>query len=364
VVVLIGDEIKSTVKYRSWFCVLHNPEKMFGEISPDDMVHKVIKMWCEDNPNRSCGVNYEITDAGTPHMHMVLEDKKQARFSTIKNMFKGIHIEATRGTKAEAEDYLYKRGKHNEKKHTVVVEPIFQGQIVGNQGKRKDLVYIEELIEEGYTPNDIMDLSIRYRTYETIIKKHYFRKRKKETPRIREVKVFWHVGNSGSGKSFCYNLLCEKYGDDKVYLLTDYDKGGFDEYCAESVLFMDEFKGEMKYQMLLNYLDGYNIQIHCRYANAYALWNEVHITSIYPIEEIYNIMVPESFRDRDNIAQLMRRIDVVVYHYKEENEYKSFELPAEKYKNYEELRTMSGESGFVQIDKAEQLEIPFKENIE
>ena len=63
---------------------------------------------------------------------------------------------------------------------------------------------------------------------------------------------------------------------------------------------MDEFKGNMRFQQLLNFLDGYRIQIHCRYANAYALWNEVHITSIYGPDEVYQFMIDNEGRDRDH----------------------------------------------------------------
>lgn len=347
--------IKSTDSSRSWFCVLNNPEKIFGDMEPIDMVNKAIEMWCEGKEYRSCACNYEIGDSGTPHMHMVLEDPEKARFSAIQKLYPSVHIEPTRGSKADAEAYIRKEGKFAEKNHTVIVPAVFHGEICANQGRRKDLEYIAELLEKGYTPNEIMDISINYRRYEGMIKKHYYRMREKATPRIRDVKVYWHVGDSGCGKSFTYTQLCDTYGTDNVYLLTDYDNGGFDSYCAENILFMDEFKGGLKFQTLLNYLDCYPVQIHCRYANAYALWSEVHITSIYPPEEVYNFMVEESVRNRDKITQLKRRINTIVYHYKDDNEYKTFELPMERYENYEQLKKLAENNGFTLIENPQQL---------
>ena len=90
---------------------------------------------------------------------------------------------------------------------------------------------IEQLVEHGLTPTAIMAEDIRLRREEALIRKAYFAKRYRETPPLREVKVVWHIGESGSGKSYTYVKLCEKFGDDNVYFFTDYANrgvGGFD----------------------------------------------------------------------------------------------------------------------------------------
>ena len=341
---------KSTNNYRSWFCVLNSPQKVFGDISPAEMVNKAIQLWCDDKPQRSCAVNYEIGDNGNHHMHMVLEDPAKVRFSAIQKLFSGIHIEPTRGNKEQAEDYIHKRGCFEEKSHTIIVPAVVRGTIKANQGARKDLDVIQELLEQGKTPNDIMDMSICFRKYETLIRKHYYRQRLKNMPLAREVDVYWHVGESGSGKSFTYTSLSEKHGADNIYLMTDYDNGGFDNYCGEPILFMDEFKGNMRFQTLLNYLDRYPVQVHCRYSNAYALWNEVHITSVFPPEQAYFSMVEPSMRDKDKKVQLFRRIKAICYHYKEDDKYMVYEMSMKKYKNYEQLKRAVYKDGFIPIE--------------
>ena len=341
---------KKTESARSWFCVLNNPKELFGDVTPEEMVNSAIEMWCEDKPQRSCAVNYEIGDTGNPHMHMVLEDPAKVRFSAIQKLFKGMHIEPTRGNKEQANDYIQKKGSFEEKAHTVVIPAVYRGTIKANQGARKDLDIIQELLEQGMTPNEIMDMDINYRKHETLIRKQFFRKRCKEAPTTRDVKVVWHVGESGSGKTNTYVQLVEQHGKDNVYIMTDYENGGFDNYCAEPVLFMDEFKGNFRFQTLLGYLDKYVIQIHCRYANAYALWNEVHITSVFPPEEAYRSMVEPSERDKDKIDQLFRRVDTICYHYKENGEFKVFELPMTEYKSYNELKQLTHKSEFLPLD--------------
>lgn len=337
---------------RSWFCVLNNPEKILGEHTPDELVNIALDKWCENYPQRCAAVNYEIGDNGTPHMHMVLEDPAKTRFTAVQKYFPGIHIEPTRGTKEDAENYILKRGKFAEKEHTVIVPAVIRGEIKAQKGKRNDLSIIEELIEQGKKPNEIMDMGIYYRQFEKSIKAHYFAKRYKETPAKRDVKVFWHVGESGSGKSHAQLELYEKYGENEVYLMTDYENGGFDSYMGEKVLFMDEFKGGIQFSKLLTYLDVYKTQIHCRYANGYALWTEVHITSVYPPEEAYNFMVDDSQKTRDKIDQLLRRITAVVYHYIENGEFKTFTQSGRDYIDYATLKlsTKADTDGFSPLE--------------
>jgi len=347
--------MNTTTSSRSWFCVLNNPNKILGENhSPDELVEIALDMWCENHPQRSAAVNYEIADSGTPHMHMVLEDPAKTRFSAVQKLFPGIHIEPTRGSKCDAENYILKKGKFIEKQHTVVVPAVFRGEIKAQKGKRNDFTIIEELIENGKTPNEIMEMGLHFRQYEKHIKSHFFAKRKKETPTFRQLTVFWHVGESRSGKSHTVLDLIEKHGEENVYLLTDYDNGGFDNYMGERILFMDEFKGNIKFQLLLNYLDGYKVQVHCRYTNAYALWTEVHITSIYAPEDVYNFMVDASQRTKDKIDQLLRRITYITFHYTENNEYKTYTQSGKDYINYEQLKqsVFSNPEGFIPISRS------------
>ncbi len=161
-------------------------------------------------------------------------------------------------------------------------------------------------------------------------------------------------------KSYQYIKLCEELGEDNIYFMTDFESGGFDLYCGEKILFMDEFKGNMSFQKLLTYTEGYRVQIHCRYTNAYALWSEVHITSIYPPEEVYALMVELGNRDRDRFQLLLRRITKVIYHYKLNHEYKTYELPSNEYVNYTDLKdkALRNQDNFMQISLYDN-DIPF-----
>lgn len=88
---------------------------------------------------------------------------------------------------------------------------------------------------------------------------------------------------------------------------------------------MDELKQDsLPFELLLTITQGYRSQIHCRFSNCFALWSEVHITSIFSPEDIYGGMVSRENQVKDTIKQLLRRITAYIYHYKVGDEYKSF----------------------------------------
>ncbi|HOP10843.1 MAG TPA: hypothetical protein PK629_05070 [Oscillospiraceae bacterium] len=329
---------------KSWFCVFNNPVEHGYTGEAEEVAKRIVNEWCDGNPSRTCAVAFCISAEGLHHLHCVFEDKKTMRFSMIKKTFPEMHIEATKGNRDQAEDYINKRGKWEEKGEKIIcIER--HGEISGVKGHRSDLDEIEALIDDGYTPKQIMAMSFRYRKYEKMIKDAFFAKREKETPVQRKITTYWHVGESGTGKSYTYVQLCEKYGQENVYMLTDCESGGFDLYCAETYLIIDEFRGQIKYSVLLNsILSNYKTQVHSRYANIVPLWVEVHITSVFPPEDVYRKMV-EEYRHIDTFEQLRRRIDFVVYHWKTSNgNYCEFQIPMSEYKNYEDLKRRA-ESG-------------------
>lgn len=354
---------------RSWFAVLPYPEKYYKG-SPEEIIEQMQKEWIGDNPLKKGHWAYCISKDGLPHVHMVLENSVSMRFSAVKKAYPKAHLEETKGSRKQVIAYIKKLPPFDEKGEQVICFTSY-GNIEGNKrfilsNMNETLNKIEELVEDGMTPNQIMAEDIRLRKEETLIRKAYFAKRYRETPPYRDIKVVWHVGGSGEGKSYSYIDLCCRYGDDKVYFFSDYANkgvGGFDGYCGEEILFIDELKkSSLPYELLLLILQGYRSQIHCRYANCYALWKEVHITSIYPPEEIYKSVVNDEDRGIDTVKQLLRRINTFIYHYKDGEEYKSFELDGKQYVNYEELKYLASEKdGFCEIFDSDN---PFREDVE
>lgn len=314
----------------------------------------------------------EIAETGTYHTHLYILMSKKKRWSAVKNAFKHAHIEPeVFGSPQQVVNYIKKEGEHiSLNKRETSIEGTYEewGSIPHiNTGFSKNelLNKAEIMLNEGYKPEEIMEQSILFRQFEREIKKAFFRYKFKNVPVIRDIRIYWHIGDSGTGKSYTYVQLCEKYGSDDVFLANDYSCNGtalFSHYQAESVVVLDEYKGGLPYSMILSLLQGYRSQIHCRYNNVFALYTELHITSILIPQEVFNATVSASNRERDPVKQLLRRINYIVYHYIENGEYKTFELPMSEYRSYEDLKrkahgTIEAESKFESISDSD---IPFQ----
>jgi len=330
--------LDSKVSSKSWFCVLNNPQEHYkGE--PSQIAETVLAEWIEYHPTRTGAVAYCISADELIHLHMVLEDSNKARFSALKRTYPQAHLEPTKGNKEQAENYINKKGKFAEKNERIIYIAR-HGEIKGSQGTRKDFDIIEELIAQGKTPREIMNLQLGYRRYEKLIKDAYFEKRNNETPFVREINVVWHVGDSGTGKSHTATELVKTVGEDNFYFVCDYETGCFDKYNGQKILFLDEYRGQFKFSFLLSILHGYKSQSHARYTNIVGLWTEVHITSVLPPEKVYKRMVTDN-EELDSVQQLMRRITTISYHYKDGDKYRKLDIPFEEYVSYEDLRIRS-----------------------
>ena len=313
-------------------------------------------------------------NTGTYHIHIFVLLEKKKRCSSVKNAFPSAHIDIPKGTPWQNVDYVKKEGKwkNTEKSETNIKETFYEEgnlpKYFASENRKELLETAQRMIDDGLTPNAIFNMNILFRQIESIIRKQFYSKRFSETPPLRNIKVFFHLGFSGSGKSYEYTKLCEKYGADEVYFASDYANNCtalLDTYEAERVLFLDEVKIEsFKYGYLLQILQGYRTPVHARYSNVYSLWEEVHMTSIYTPHELYEGMVGTANRAVDSEYQFLRRITDYVYHWKDDDGYHQIELPASKLQGKENelfsfFKQLSGEDGF---QSAEGMITPFDDN--
>lgn len=328
--------------------------------NPEYLAEYLCDLWNNSGRGRSCAVAVCESEDGCYHAHMALYGNSTTLKKVSDVLFQS-HVEPQLGGKKELSAYMMKIGKYAEKGEKILFLKNMEA-IQDIQGKRNDLDAIEEMLVRGMTPQEILDTNFRFYRYEKMILHAYTDMRIREAPVKQKVYTEIHIGKSGTGKTFFYNQLCDLYGAENIYVLTDYDNnasGGFDSYMKsiKNILFIDEFKGiGITYGKLLVMLNGYTrMQVHSRYENTYCLWEKVYITSVYPPEELYNIMVDEEYRTTDSYEQLMRRINKVVYHYIENGKYKTFSMDAKDYIDYEDLkqRVHGDKNGFIPIDKAE-----------
>jgi Putative viral replication protein. len=256
----------------------------------------------------------EVGKEGTPHLHIFFNFDNARYGNKIKKTFPTAHIDYCNGSNNSVKDYVFKTGKleGSEKEDTKVVGTQFEnGELPEEkgQGKRTDLEFIKELIEQGKTPKEILNVDPNFYPLEAYINKMFYNKRLEETPFQRPVKTVVHTGATGSGKTFFATKLVRE----ETYVGTDYSNGCtalLDGYTAQKNLFLDEFRGQIPYNMLLTMLNGYTHDVHARYNNKYMLWDTVHITSVIPMEQWYN-----NDNIRDTYEQLQRRVSEVVFHF-------------------------------------------------
>ena len=309
---------------RSWFIVCPNVRTHgVAGAKPEDIVtwtaqeicDFVVAQWVSKTRQAAC--LYCKSAEGLEHLHIVLCDVNKAYFNTVKKFIGGkAHIEMTKGSKAQVEEYINKTGKFEEKGE-VVLAKAQEGELIGKQGDRTDVQLIREAIENGFTWKEVRRMDDRFfeNKYTTMIKNMYFDKRSLETPFKRSVAVHWYIGESGSGKTGITLDLVETLGEEQLYMVSDY-KNGFDSYSGEPILVLDEFRGQLQYAVLLGILEGYKKELPARYSNVLGLWNEVHITTIKTPEQVYAKMIDSAEADEDPISQLLGRIADITYCYK------------------------------------------------
>lgn len=233
----------------------------------------------------------ETGENGTYHTHVYTCFKNGIRFSTLKKHFYEAHFEVARGTSEQNRDYILKQGKWAEdKKHETTVEGSYEeyGEIPQeHQGARTDLHELYSLIKQGFSDYELFEANpdnIRHFDKFEKIRQTLRYEEFKTTYRKLTVQYIW--GETGVGKT---RYIMEHHGYESVFRITDYTHP-FDNYHGQDVIVFDEFRSNLSVQNMLNYLDGYPLELPCRYANKYACYHTVYIISNIPLEKQYSFI--------------------------------------------------------------------------
>lgn len=343
-----GDKSPSTSK--GWFVTANNPDEWFewakgidyetaGADEYQAVLKRAIDAWVSGGKGkrRSPEKNFvsacfERGKGGTPHMHILLLSESPMRFSTVQKKFPHAHIETVRSTPERANRYIHKG-------ETRLCDPVEWGNYVpkqaggngdakGKRGRSEIFGEIEALIDGGVTPTRVVSMGMEYAFYKRSVYDLWRARNFSDTELLRDVKVYYHWGKSGSGKSYSSVTLTKKKGRGSVYKVMAY-KHPWDEYEGQDTIFLEELRpGCLELTTLLGVLDGYEMTLDARYENKVAKWHEVHIASVLTPWELFDGITKGS-SDTDDYEQLRRRIDFVVIHYQKDGEYlsKVVEMP-------------------------------------
>lgn len=127
--------------------------------------------------------------------------------------------------------------------------------------------------------------------------------------KFRELTVTYIWGKTGVGKT---RHVMEKYGYSNVYRVTDYVHP-FDNYKGEEVILFDEYRGQLKIHDMLNYLDGYPLELPCRYSNKQACYTKVYIISNISFEQQYPNIKVEQINTWNALKRRIHRFELFGY---------------------------------------------------
>lgn len=360
---------------RGWHIVFNHPQEYIeqytdlGWLSPEEcmtflgrlITHKVKRslvrggggmnstgMAChfefgEEITSRYVGVNFEVanTEGKTKHCHIIVFCEKDTgiRFSTLMRLFYPFKPHADKfkgGWKANC-DYIYKRGKHERKNETLYREPAFFGNpgvihVSADYDKR-----INELIDEGYRPTEIVSMGAEYAKRQRTIEALFNARLEMNAPSQRDVEFVYVCGEKGAGKSqLCQTLAAEVAGvsfdknKDRTrwcYMASATDHI-WDDYEGQPITILEEMRSAaMPWREFLQVCDRYVNRVSARYRNKLMLWTHLFINSTVFPEELYPSLTDPLRKNRDgtepdeedkrlradNKEQLYRRINRIVY---------------------------------------------------
>ena len=179
------------------------------------------------------------------------------------------------------------------------------------QGQRNDISDLYAMIKEGLTNYEIIESNPQYmlnldkieRARQTVLEERF----KNEW---RDLTVTYIYGTTGAGKT---RSVMDKYGYSNVFRVTDYEHP-FDGYKGQDVIVFEEFRSSLRIDDMLKYLDGYPVEIPCRYANKIACFTKVYIISNIALTEQYPNVQKEQ---TETWNALLRRIGKVRIHIKD-----------------------------------------------
>lgn len=247
------------------------------------------------------------------HTHIFIAFAAPVRFSTIKNLFPAAHIEKALGSCEDNRNYILKCGKWSEtdKGETRIPGTFEEFGQLPHDGQRSSgggiMTTIYAMVKAGATDLEILEVYPTAMLYmEKIQRVRQALVAEKYAHEFRQLEVSYVWGPTGTGKT--RGGVMEKYGYENVSRVTDYSHP-FERYRGEDIILFDEYRSQLDISEMLNFLDGYPVQLPCRYVNKQACYTKVYIISNIPLSQQY---IDVQYDEPATWAAFLRRIHRVV----------------------------------------------------
>lgn len=258
---------------KNWCFTINNPtgveRVLFADGLPSDVLYLVYQL------ERGAG--------DTEHVQGFIQFSVRKRMNGIKNIsyqntegatvkpFERAHLEVMRGTPKEASDYCKKEASR-------IAGPFEFGELKGGQGTRTDLaVAAKSILDTGSLKTVAPDVILKYAS--GCFKLLALAK----APRRDDLQVFCIRGATGIGKSYAiHGLFPDVYSP-------FYGNGGlwWDGYTDQKVVMLEEYRGQVQLQKLLQILDPYPLRLEVKGGAVPARYTLCFITSNAPPQDWY-----------------------------------------------------------------------------
>ena len=214
--------------------------------------------------------------------------RNSVMFDTVRSKFYGAHIEPAKGKHRENRDYIRKEGKWlDDAKHETNHPETFEewGELPPDKSRSESQAeQIMQMVMEGKTNAQILrEMPTAYSKINYIEQARQTLLQEQHENEWRNLSVTYIWGETGAGKT---RSIMELYGYANVYRVMDYAHP-FDSYKGQDVILFDEFRSQLPLSAMLGYLDGYPVELPCRYANKQARFTKVFLVSNIPLEQQY-----------------------------------------------------------------------------
>jgi len=259
----------------------------------------------------------------TPHLQGYIEFATQRTWNGVRDkVFSGVvsWLDVRHGTQEDALSYCKKGEQSHEQWEKLGIDGPDYGKNakfeesskkMKKQGKRNDIIKARLLINEGKGMAQIVESIDSYqavRMSELILKYS-------EQPRKWETMIYWYWGNTGCGKTrkaydTAQELLRTEFKDfsDEPYW-TSGNLKWWEGYDGHPVVIIDEFRDtHATLDQMLRLTDRYPYRVENKGGSRQLRAKYIFITSCYPPEELFKDASRMHRKQRDSVAQLLRRI--------------------------------------------------------
>ena len=280
-------------KSRNWCFTINNYKNFMGDLpNPEDEKNPYLYKLVETLGSvKYMVIGFEIGKSGTPHIQGYVDFLNPRTLGGITSKIKYAHWEMRKGTWQQAIEYCMKDGDYH----------VFGER--NSQGERSDLVTLKDNIANGLKVDTIvMDDPIAFHQYgRTLNKIEDLAMRKKF--RTEMTMGTWYWGRTGVGKS---HVAFQDFTPDTHYVYPN-DNGWWDGYTQQETVIFNDFRGEVPYNEMLQLIDKFPMTVRRRNREPIPFISKsIIITSSLPPSEVYC-----KRNDRDSIAQLLRRLQVI-----------------------------------------------------